>query len=175
MTATPLRGISKIHRPPRSVDKFPVGSAGPPRTGSLLCHAGSHRQSQGCLSGVPHNLERGRPRYSYLQSRQSGVREVAIIICPFDPQSSSRPRRYLVAKSICAGPAFGVKRAGAIVPGFLLLGSGLEIPERTREWRGGATPQFKPIVVDIRPFRNLTEPDITLRAAFCAKRKRPPI
>ena len=72
-------GISEVHRPSRTGGELSMGSAGPPRPGPRLRHAGRHRQSESRLSGFPHPLERRRPRRSHPEASQSRVREAVLI------------------------------------------------------------------------------------------------
>ena len=71
-------GISEVHRPPRTGEELSLGRAGPPRTGTRLRHAGRHGESPRRLSGIPHALERRRPRRSHPEGSQDGVRKAEI-------------------------------------------------------------------------------------------------
>ncbi len=61
-------GVSEIHRPLRPGGELSLWSVRPTRTGTRLRHAGRHDQSQGCLSGFPHPLERRRSRHPHLHA-----------------------------------------------------------------------------------------------------------
>ena len=71
-------GVSEVYRPSGNRGEFSLGSTGAVATGPRLRSARRHRQSQGGLSGVPHNLERRRPGHSDPQAGQERIREAAI-------------------------------------------------------------------------------------------------
>ena len=61
------------------VGNFPWGALARLQLGSALRFVGRQDQSQDCLPGFPHALERRRPRHPHPEGSQGGIRETAVI------------------------------------------------------------------------------------------------
>ena len=72
------RRVSEIARPQGDRFEFCDGITGSPSTRSCLRSWQVRLQSESCLQGFPHPLERRRPRHPHPEASQGGVREAAV-------------------------------------------------------------------------------------------------